>query len=274
MNKKIVILVMVLSACLGLGFFLAQNFSEISNTENDFPQEDTIFAEKESAQNIESLNQNLQSDIQLKSETVEVLPIKENIKLDVPFIVQAPLGNWSDPVFQNACEESSIVMAMGWVNGAKTISSQAAMEQINNIVKFENETFGYNADTDMSDVEKIFKQYFNHQNVTVKEDVMIEDIVNELQYGNLLIAPVFGQALGNPFFTSPGPIAHMLVVIGYDGESKEFITNDPGTKRGADYRYDEKVLFEAIWEYPSGKGPIETPVKGGIEKTVLIIKPK
>src|SRR6266567_9414371 len=44
------------------------------------------------------------------------------VQLKVPFIVQAPFGNWSDPVFQNACEESSIVMAMGWLKGIKTIT--------------------------------------------------------------------------------------------------------------------------------------------------------
>ncbi len=189
----------------------------------------------------------------------------------VPFIVQAPLGNWSNPVFQNACEESSVIMAMGWVKGVQKISATEAIGQIQDIVEFENETFGYNADTDLSDVEKIFVQHFKHENVQVKRNVKSEDMVDELRKGNLIVVPVFGQALKNPNFTSPGPIAHMLVITGYDNENKKFITNDPGTKRGASYAYSEEIMMDAIWEYPSGHGPLDPPIEGKSKKAMLVI---
>ena len=36
----------------------------------------------------------------------------------------------------------------------------------------------------------------------------------------------------------------MLVIIGYD--HNDFITNDPGTRRGQEYRYNQDVLLNAI----------------------------
>lgn len=215
--------------------------------------------------------QEISSQIISKSETKTDDEKNINSNQNVPFVVQAPLGNWSDPVFQDGCEEASVVMAMGWVSGEQKISSQDALKKINDIIEFENKNFGYNADTDLSDVQKIFKQLFSYEKTSVKEDISSEDIRNEIENGSIVLLPVFGQALGNPNFTKLGPIAHMLVVIGYDQENKQFITNDPGTKRGENFRYGEKTLLDAIWEYPSGKGPLEIPKKGSMKKGMLVV---
>jgi hypothetical protein len=45
----------------------------------------------------------------------------------------------------------------------------------------------------------------------------------------------------------------MLVIKGYDETQDQFITNDPGTKRGADYRYKTDILISALRDYPTGK---------------------
>jgi len=195
----------------------------------------------------------------------------QNVLLAVPFTVQAPFANWSDPVFQNACEESSVVMAMGWINGLQSISPQDANSQILDIVAFENKTFGYNADTNAVDVVRIFKEHFNQQHVSLQENITTADIINELQKGNVVLVPAFGQVLGNPNYTAPGPIGHMLVIVGYDTAAKQFITNDPGTKHGKNYRYDENVLFNAIWEYPSGVGPLIPPAKADMKKAMIVV---
>ena len=57
--------------------------------------------------------------------------------------------------------------------------------------------------------------------------------------------------LGNPYYKQPGPIYHALVLKGYTKDGK-FITNDPGTKRGADYLYDPQVILNAMHEWNSG----------------------
>lgn len=265
--KKIFVLVSIGFFLVTLGFlfghfflgFLGQNSKPMPKNN---PTVDENIAQQITSGKSEFVEKTKQPNTQL-SKNIE--------KLRVPFIVQAPFGNWSDPVFQNACEESSIVMAMGWINNAQSIGARDAQSKILDIVKFENETFGYNEDTDVFEVARIFREHFGKSDVTVKENISLGDIISELEKGNLVLVPAFGQSLANPNYTPPGPIAHMVVVTGYNEGSKKFITNDPGTKNGADYKYDENVLFEAIWQYPSGKGPLEIPAKEAMKKAMVIV---
>ena len=57
------------------------------------------------------------------------------------------------------------------------------------------------------------------------------------------------------------------MIRGYDSDKGEFITNDPGTKRGELYRYDQDVLYNAIRDYPSG---YHKPITR-IEKTMILV---
>ena len=41
----------------------------------------------------------------------------------------------------------------------------------------------------------------------------------------------------------------MLVIRGFDG--KNFITNDPGTKRGKNFKYPYARLMDALHDWPS-----------------------
>jgi hypothetical protein len=199
--------------------------------------------------------------------------IPQKIEQNVAFTSQAPFANWKNPMYQNGCEEASMVMAMSWVNGAKAITPQDADTQIKNLTSWEDKNIGYDTDTDPKDMQKIFENYYHYQKVKVRENVSADDIKAELKKGNVVLVPAYGRALGNPNFTSPGPVTHMLVVIGYDPVTKNFITNDPGTRKGKEYQYSEKVLFEANWEYPSGP-VLPDPPKGALKKAILVVEPK
>ena len=228
----------------------------------------------QTAQTISEKNQIEDQNIQENQEIKQIEKIsKENllpkIEQDVAFMVQAPFGNWKDPIFQNACEEDSMIMAMSWVKGIKTISAQDAQKQIKDIVDFENKKFGYNTDTDINDMQSIFQDFFHYSNVDVQENITLSDIINEIQKGNVVLVPAFGQSLKNPNYTSPGPVAHMLVIIGYNPNTKEFIANDSGTKYGDGYLYPENVLFEAIWQYSSGAKAPKLPL--GIKKKGMLV---
>jgi len=96
-------------------------------------------------------------------------------------------------------------------------------------------------------------------------DLLEEDFKKYLSLGNPIIIPVAGQLLGNPYFTPPGPLYHNLVLVGYNGD--RIITNDPGTKRGKGYIYDENVLYKATHDFTGKKENIE---KG--RKAMIIIK--
>ena len=97
------------------------------------------------------------------------------------------------------------------------------------------------------------KEYFNFNDAHIVRDVSVDDIIAELEKGNIMIVPVNGQVLKNNHYTPPGPLRHMLVLIGYDYDTKEFITNDPGTRFGGSYRYSEENFFESIDDYQTGK---------------------
>ena len=207
------------------------------------------------------------SAIIVSSSSAVIEEKEEMIKLEVPFAVQAPFGQWSDPRQQNACEEVSAIMAMYWIED-KTLSAQQAKDEILAISDWEEEKYGTYQDTSVSDtVERIFKEYFKYDKVWAINDIEIGDMISELEKGNLVIIPANGQKLGNPYFTPPGPLRHMVIVIGYNYQTKQFITNDSGTKRGQNYLYDQDILFNAIRDYPSGDAK---PIIGE-EKNIIVV---
>ena len=197
-----------------------------------------------------------------------VFEIKNSL-LAVPFTAQAPFANWNKQVFQDGCEEASILMAMRWVDG-RSLSKAAANRAIIAISKFEWRNYGEFRDLSAADTAQAMRDYFNYQNVMLVQNIRAMDIKRELSKGNLVIVPVNGQKLNNPFYTPPGPPKHMIVVRGYDVAKREFITNDPGTRRGEGLRYAEAVLEAALQDYPTGHHePITT-----IKKVMIVVQPR
>jgi len=176
----------------------------------------------------------------------------EKVNIEVPFTSQAPFGNWSDPRLQDACEEASVFMAMKWVRG-ETLSAEETRGEFFAISSFETENYGFYKDTSAYDtLERIVKDYYQYDKAELKYDFSLEDIISELDQGNLIIVPTNGKELDNPYYSGEGPEKHMLVVKGYDRSSSEFITNDPGTRRGANFRFSFDNLYNSIRDYPSG----------------------
>lgn len=172
---------------------------------------------------------------------------------NIPFTPQAPFGEWHDPVFDGACEEASITMVMHWaLNNEKSLTPDYAKEKIQSLADFQKDNYGYFYDTSAADTVKIIKKYYNYDGVSLSYDISTEDIKRELERGNILIVPINGQILKNPFYTQPGPVAHMIVILGYDEATGEFITHDPGTKRGENFRYSEDILQNSLQDYPTG----------------------
>jgi hypothetical protein len=184
------------------------------------------------------------------------------VLLEVPFTSQAPLGQWSDPVYQNACEEASILMTDLWINGTKSISVQDATTEIKNLADFEDKRFGTFYDLSTPDTVQLMKEYYHYNKVEVKTNITADDIIQELLNGNIVIVPMNGQELHNPYYTGQGPAEHKILVKGYDFKTDKFITNDCGTRHGESYRYPKDVFFNAIREYPTGnQEPITSIVK-------------
>ncbi len=193
-----------------------------------------------------------------------------SISYNVPFAAQAPFGDWDDPLQQDGCEEASALMAVRWAKGEPITSLEEARDTIVAAGEWQQQNFPTGIDTSAQDTaDRIIRQYFDWPYAEVKSINSWQQIVTALHSDGLVITPMNGQKLGNPHFTGEGPERHMLVVIGYDADSQEFITNDPGTRHGRGYRYDVQVFWNAIRDYATGD---HEPVVG--ENKVMIVVSK
>lgn len=187
---------------------------------------------------------------------------------EVPFTAQAPLNQWGDGRFQDACEEATVLMAMKWVRGEALGTPAEVSREIIAMVNWQKERYGEYRDSSMTDTAKLLRDYFDYDDVEVKQNITLDDIKAVLQEGVVVITPMNGRAMGNPYFTPPGPERHMALIKGYDPAKKQFITNDAGTQHGKDYRYDETMFFNAIRDYSTG---YHMPITK-TEKTMLVVQ--
>lgn len=200
-------------------------------------------------------------------ETVEIVqeiiipetpgPLPQQVLHSVPFVAQAPFGNWADAEQNYGCEEASLLMALYWA-WDKTLTPEIALREIKAMSKYEKERYGDFHDTSVADTLDLLKTYLGHENAFSKYDIGIEDIKKELAAGNLVIVPIDGTAVNNIYYTPPGPFLHQIVIIGYDDNAQEFISHDPGTQKGSNYRYSYQTLESALMDYPTGfNEPVE-----------------
>lgn len=185
---------------------------------------------------------------------------------DVPFTVQAPSAEWNDPMFQDACEEASIIMAQAWLSG-KPLTKESTKKDIVGLVEYQKKIFGHAVDTSIQDTSRLLSDYFSATTSEVRRGITLADMRRVLASEKLIIVPTDGRKLRNPNFKQPGPPRHMLVIIGYDTVTEEFIVNDPGTRKGEKYRYQENILYDAILDYPTGE---HVPVMS-TDKVMLVV---
>lgn len=174
--------------------------------------------------------------------------IKDKVDIPVNFISQAPFADW-DELHDEACEETSLLLVHNFLSGNNVINNTNADLEIKSMVDWQEQNWGGHHNLTISQTEQLAKSFYDYTNIKIKYDINIDDIKKELSSGNPVIVPCAGRSLPNPYFRSPGPIYHMLVIKGYDAHY--FITNDVGTKRGADFKYKFDDLFDAIHDWNS-----------------------
>lgn len=190
------------------------------------------------------------------ADTQTSIPDSYQIK-NVPFIVQAPFANW-DKLHDEACEEASLLIVKHYLDGDKKVSPEKADEEILAMVDWQEKNWGGHRDLAIEETAKLAKDYWG-KNSQIKYDITAEDIKKEIASGRPVIVPAAGRDLGNPNFRRPGPIYHMLVITGYN--QKEFITNDPGTRNGKDFRYKTQTLYSAIHDWAGNPDNIRQGAK-------------
>jgi hypothetical protein len=273
-KNKLKICYILIFSCLGiLGWF---HFS------SNLAKEDFIYVSKKSNSQLaidKELKQPVTSVVAELTETVSLSSLDKQpivssddklIIQDVPFSPQAPFGEWSDPRQEDGCEEMAAIMAMRWVN-QKTLTKEEAKKELLALSAWQTEKYKTYIDTSAQDTaERIFKGYYNYDKVKVVYDIDIVAIKKEIIAGRIVIVPLDGRAIKNPFYTRGGPERHMLLIKGYDPVTKEFITNDAGTRRGENYRYGEGALINAVRDYPTGN---HIPITES-RRAMIVIYPK
>ncbi len=176
-----------------------------------------------------------------------------------PFQTQAPLGNW-DTLHEEACEEATLILLEYWQTGAN-LSAQIMEDQIQAMVAWEG-NHGYPQDLTSAQLVSVANDYYKMSNLTVSYDVSIENIKQEIAQNHPVIVPAAGQLLGNPYYTAPGPVYHMLLIIGFN--QNNFIVQDVGTRHGDHYQFNATILYNAIHDWAGNKGNITSGRKAMI----------
>lgn len=201
-----------------------------------------------------------------KPPTEPALEIPGSKQIDVPFIVQAPSGNW-EPPYNEACEEASVLMVHHFYKGTKFLTDEQMKTDIDAVTEWGLKTLNA-VDTSAADTALYFVNDlgYDRSRVFVRYDFTLDDLKAVLAQGYPVIVPAAGRELENKYFRIPGPLYHMLVITGYD--RNVFITNDPGTRHGAGFVYDQTLLYDAIHDLTPD---IENIHDG--RKAMIVVKP-
>lgn len=182
--------------------------------------------------------------------------------IKVPFTSQAPFGNWKAP-FDESCEEASLLIVEFYLQ-KREFTPQIANQEIIKMTDWEKNN-GFSMDITLQELGEIAKEYFRRDyEIFYDNQVNVEQIKKNIIEDHPVIIPAAGQLLGNPFYKGEGPPYHMLVITGYD--ENYFYTNDPGTKRGENFKYTQKTILNAIHDWTGDKKTIK---QGG--KKMMIV---
>ena len=270
---QIIVLVIILIVALYIYRSRSQQFLEVdlppAQTYQDF--EPLLLEEISNENEKEEVRPSVPTVIELVEETnnldlpqqVEEAEIPSSLNLAVPFTSQAPTGNWEQP-FQDACEEASVLMVDYYYGNKKFSTAESVEKMLIEMVSWQEENMRGAIDMDISEVAYFAKNYLGYD-YQIINNPSIEDIKAYLNKGQPVIVPAKGKVLANPYFSNGGPTYHMLVIKGYvDGK---FITNDPGTKRGADFIYTYQNLMSAIFDWDH-----ESSSTTGTPKALVLFK--
>jgi len=234
--------VLIIFIVAGLGFIFRHRIIDLWE---DWMAEPT--PEPISVTEIINRHANINTNANINIEPV-VIEIPDEFNLDVPFTTQSPYAEWTEQDNESCEEAAALIVHYYWQN--KTFTKDIAKQELQSIVDFENDYFGFYKDTNAEQTAEFIRELWGYEKVEVKYDIAIDDIKKEVAQGRPVILPSAGRMLGNPNFRSPGPLYHMLVVRGWT--ENMIITNDPGTRKGEEYQYSPEILYNSIHDWNDG----------------------
>lgn len=205
---------------------------------------------KEISSNDKSTNADNDNSLSSTFSESEPIEIPSEINLAVPFTSQAPFASW-DAFDEEMCEEAALAMVNRFYQNRQFLSKDDAQNALKEIKNWEEKNLSDWKSNDAGEVARIAREFLNYQKARVVDLINFQQIKEQLAQQNPVILPAAGRELKNPNFKQPGPLYHMLVVRGWFADGR-IITNDPGTRRGESYIYDQQILWNAIHDWNAG----------------------
>lgn len=197
------------------------------------------------------------------------------IKLNVPYTSEIPTGSWVAP-WNNACEEASIVMINSYYFGNSSMTKSTAIESMKPLFTIENKIFGSNADTDATRTARLINEYTDFT-ATIKTNPTLEEIKKEIDNGNPVITFHYAKDLPNKNhrWRVGGSYYHVMALIGYDDEKKEFIFNDSGDPiTGGGYRYTYDAIMKSLHDFDHKLRKANGPARVIFTKSKVLFRNK
>ncbi|MDQ1283898.1 MAG: hypothetical protein QG620_246 [Patescibacteria group bacterium] len=256
-KRKTALFLSAVFLVFGIVFQMAEDGKEIEN-QKEAQSEDVSLSGSEQNNFLENAKEKAEESLSKLKNAPEENPERETdlpkkISIKVPFTPQAPFANW-DAYHEDACEEASLIMLKHYLDG-KPLDKDTAEKEILGLVEFQNKNYGDFKDTNAKETVKLAKDYYGIDNLKVVYDFSKDDLKKILAKGKPIIIPAAGRKLGNPNYSGLGPLYHVLVLTGYDGNN--VITNDPGTRKGEGYKYNINVFYDAIHDLQGSPENIE-----------------
>jgi hypothetical protein len=186
------------------------------------------------------------------------------VNLAVPFTSQAPFKVW-DAFHEDACEEAAFLMVNRYYTGKAISGPQEADDELHKIMDWEETEHAYGLSITAEEAATVLRGFYGYKNVELVENPSVETLKNALRQKLPVIVPADGKMLENPNFRNGGPAYHMLVLKGFTTTGR-WITNDPGTRLGANFTYREANIMESMHDWNGGD------VANG-RKVVIIVHP-
>lgn len=153
-------------------------------------------------------------------------PLPAAMTLAVPFMTQSPSGAWDDASVLRSEEASALMMQEYYAGTAENLSATDAEAAL------------------VAAGDLAFDDLVAFLPGKKVDGVTIETIQASLAKGNPVIVLVDKTQLENPYFLNDGVTDHAILIRGYT--ETEFVTNDPGTKHGEGYTYDQQLIMSAL----------------------------
>lgn len=263
MKNKISIFITIIALILWIFFLFSKESDTLSKFKKVNSREINIIQETNDSENIKiievkdeteysnNLNTNIETQEEYKNNYVEQTETKKEKTIiapseyDIPnvtFFSQAPLWIRDQP-YQDACEEASLLIGQYYLKNITKTKNEYNKDLLA-MVELEMQMLWYFKSTTIMETKQLINKRDPSINTKIIENPSINDLEKEISQNHIIVSPIYGKGLKNPYYALWWPNYHFLVIKWYT--KNEFITHDVWTLRWENRHYDKSLIMENI----------------------------